>query len=65
MRIFPKFDLVTILLAAAGRVQERRNQRAKQRVINLRAALVATTEALQVAEKVRNEVTVKELTRVV
>lgn len=65
MKALPKFDLVAALLALAGAVQARRNAKAHAKVRNLRAALQATTEALQAAELARSANVRTVVTRVV
>lgn len=59
------FDLVQFLLALAGRVQARRNAKAKAKVLAYRAAIQAATEGLQAAELSRKEVNKADLTVVV
>lgn len=56
------FDLVQFLLALAGRVQARRNAKAKAKVLAYRAAIQAATEGLQAAELSRKEVHKADLT---
>jgi len=47
------FDLVQFLLTLAGRVQARRNAKAKAKVLAYRAAIQAATVGLQEAERAR------------
>jgi hypothetical protein len=41
------FDLVTFLIALAGRIQSKRHQKLIQREANLKAAIKAAQDALQ------------------
>lgn len=41
------FDLVTALIALAGRIQRKRHERLVQRAANLRVAIKAAQDALQ------------------
>lgn len=41
------FDLVTALIALAGRIQRKRHERLVQREANLKAAIKAAQDALQ------------------
>jgi hypothetical protein len=59
------FDLVQFLLALAGRVQARRNDKAKAKVLAYRAAIQAATEGLQAAELSRKATHKADLTVVV
>lgn len=56
------FDLVTVLLALAGKVHARRVAKAVQREANLKAAIQAATEGYQAAIQARVDLKYRDLT---
>ena len=57
-----KFDLVTALLALAGKVHERRLAKAVRREAALKAAITAATEGYQAAVQARVDLKYRDLT---